>query len=239
MPLLFPDILFTESNHSYVNKKTLQRYTSVTTEIKNWQKPFPKEFWLLKKSKELGINKFELEKEWSDKGIIGSTAGSMLHLYIENKMKNKIIEPLFQVPEDCIEEILKKYNKLKPQADNFINEFDYEVLYQEAILNYGDLSGQCDLLVDDKNGGMMILDFKTDKVLKESKTKWLGELKHLYANTLTKHSVQVSIYQRMLEEIGIKVSKRIIVWFCENNDNYQLIEVPYLKQEAETILKIK
>ena len=239
MPLLFPDILFTESNHSYVNKKTLQRYTSVTTILKSYMRPFQKEFWLHKKSKELGINRFELEKIWSDKSITGSTAGSILHLYIENKMKNKIIEPIYNVPEDCIEETKRKFEILKPQADNFINDFEsfgYNIEQQEAILQMNNLCGQADMLCSDDKGQWIIFDFKTDKQLKTPSERMLGDLKHLRNHTIVKHGLQLSLYQRMLEEIDINVVKRIIVWFCETADNYQLIEVPYYENEANLIL---
>jgi ATP-dependent exoDNAse (exonuclease V) beta subunit len=234
--LLFPDIMFQESNHTYFSKITGELYKSVTTALKTFQKPFPEAIILKKKSEQLGISTWNLKKEWQTKATIGMITGTAIHYYLENLFKNKIVEVPIIAPDDCIDAINEKYAILKAQADNFVNDFPYEVEHLEAILHGGNLCGQCDLICKDENDDLIIVDFKTDTIMRTYSNKLLNELSHLYDHTIVKHGLQVSVYQNMVEALGFKVSKRLIIHFCVNNENYEIIEVPYYEKEAQIII---
>ena len=237
MNLPFKNIVFEESSHTYYDKTTGETFISVTTALKKFTKPFQKSFWLRKKSEDLGISIRELEKQWSDSAITGSTSGSMLHLLIENRFRNKIIEPLFNVPQDCVDDLMLKYNILKPMAEQFVDDHEHlNVVLQEGILQMGGLAGQIDMLTQNEDGTYTIWDFKTNKKLSTYSDKFLNELNHLKAWDENKFALQLSCYQRMLEEIGYVISERKIVWFCVDNDAYELITLPYLKSEAELLI---
>jgi hypothetical protein len=234
---LFKDIMFDEVSHTYFSKTTGEVYTSVTSAIKAFTKPFNSSFWLSKKSKDLGVNRFELEKSWFDKASIGSLSGSLCHLFIESLFKNKIINPCVEVPEDCAEQIKERFEILKPMAFKFVEDHQHlDILGQEMILHMGSLCGMADMITKNEDGSLSIYDYKTNPILKSYKEKMIGELKHIYAYDLQKFSIQLSCYQRMLEELGYTVKERKIVWLSIHNESYQIIDLEYLKNEAEILI---
>ncbi len=56
--------------------------------------------------------------------------------------------------------------------------------------------------------------------------------------TIKHYYIQLSIYKYLLEKYAnVEVEEMFIVYFSENIDNYEIIEVPYLKKEVELILE--
>lgn len=63
-------------------------------------------------------------------------------------------------------------------------------------------------------------------------------LSHLKDTTLNHYAIQLSIYKYIVEKYtDLKIDEFFIVWFSENNENYEIIEVPYLKDEVIKILE--
>jgi hypothetical protein len=63
-------------------------------------------------------------------------------------------------------------------------------------------------------------------------------LTHLKDFTLNHYYIQLSIYKYLVEKYtNLKIEEMFIVWFSENNDNYEIIEIPYLKDEVIRILE--
>jgi hypothetical protein len=75
---------------------------------------------------------------------------------------------------------------------------------------------------------------KTEKYAKNMKVP----LSHLKDFTLNHYYIQLSIYRYLVEKYtNLKIEEMFIVWFSENIENYEIIEVPYLKDEVEKILE--
>jgi hypothetical protein len=63
-------------------------------------------------------------------------------------------------------------------------------------------------------------------------------LSHLKDFTLNHYYIQLSIYRYLVEKYtNLKIEEMFIVWFSENNETYEIIDVPYLKDEVEKILE--
>ena len=63
-------------------------------------------------------------------------------------------------------------------------------------------------------------------------------LSHIKDITLFHYYLQLSIYKYLIEKYtDLKVDEMFIVYFSENNDNYEIIEIPYLKKEVIKILE--
>jgi hypothetical protein len=63
-------------------------------------------------------------------------------------------------------------------------------------------------------------------------------LSHLKDFTLNHYYIQLSIYKYLVEKYtNLKIEEMFIVWFSENIDNYEIIEIPYLKDEVIRILE--
>jgi len=90
------------------------------------------------------------------------------------------------------------------------------------------------ILFDTKTQTYIIADYKTNKdLLKNYKGKtMLGPFSHLLDNPLNHYAIQLSYYQLLLEQVGVKVSKRIIIWLGLDG-NYQLFNT----EDVTDILK--
>ena len=54
------------------------------------------------------------------------------------------------------------------------------------------------------------------------------------------YHIQLSIYKYLIEKYtDLIVDEWFIVYMSENNDNYEIIETPYLKDEVEKILEMR
>jgi hypothetical protein len=233
MKLLFPEITFIEDTHQYYNNEDGSMYTSVTTSIKRMTKPFQKSFWLRKKSQELGISTSVLEAQWAQKMHVGSCVGNICHLYAENLFRNKIIQPFVKIPEACVEEVNIKFEKLKPMVEAFVEDHKYlNIFGQELILKINNLCGMADMITQNDDSSLSIYDFKTNNKLNTYSDKFLGELNHLKAHDVIKFSLQLSVYELALRSLGYEVKERIIVWFCTENETYELINLEYFEKEA-------
>jgi ATP-dependent exoDNAse (exonuclease V) beta subunit len=235
--LPFPQIEFNEELHTYTDTETGELLTSVTTALKKFTKPFDKAFWLPKSAAKAGVSTYEMDRTWKSEAILGAQVGTQIHFYIEQKFKNKIVKPSFDVPFELRQSAVERYNVLKPHADKYVEDHKYyNVVMQEAILTLGSLAGQVDMLVQDENGDYFLIDYKTNKKLGTFPENMLNELSHIKAHDINKFSLQLSCYQLMLESIGYKIKDRLIIWLNKDNESYVEIPVPFMKDEAEFLI---
>jgi hypothetical protein len=243
----FNHIRYYDQDHTYVDTNTGEQLISCTTFIKDYQQAFQKDFWLKKKAKEYNTSEEELNDQWNKDRIIGTTRGTMIHKYIENLWMNKdfpIEYPKFIHTLNSLEFITfhKSFEKLKGFADNFIQDYSHlipiklEVVFGDSELG---VAGQCDALVyDTEQECFAIYDWKSDKKIDihNKYQNFKRPLTHLSQCEFNKYSLQLSIYQYLLERnTDIKVGYRKIIWFNHKNDNYEPFDIPYLEQEMKTI----
>jgi hypothetical protein len=91
------------------------------------------------------------------------------------------------------------------------------------------------ILFDTKTQTYIIADYKTNKDLFKNymgKTM-IGPFSHLLDNPLNHYVIQLSYYQLLLEQVGVKVSRRVIIWLGLDG-NYQLFDT----EDVTDILKI-
>ena len=86
-----------------------------------------------------------------------------------------------------------------------------------------------------------MVDYKTNSDIhkNEKYTKNMKvPLQHLKDTTLNHYYIQLSIYKFIVEKYtNLKIDEMFIVWFSENIENYEIIEIPYLKNEVREILE--
>lgn len=235
--ILFPEVMFEERSHQYFNRLDGTIYTSCTTIIKRFTPPFPEAIILKKKAEQLGISQIELKTSWRLAADIGKYTGTCCHSFIENLFRNKIIDPTTVVPEEFKQDVSERFNNLRPMLEQFVEDhLHLEITLQEGVLQMGNLAGQIDMLTKNEDGTYTIWDFKSNRKLNSYSTKFLNELSHMKATDLNKFQLQMSLYQRMLEEINYVIKDRKIVHFCLENESYSIIDLPYSKQEAELLI---
>lgn len=135
---------------------------------------------------------------------------------------------------------------INEQAYYFMNDYcdKLEHLADEFVIGseeYDIASAIDHLFINKATGGLVLVDYKTnsdiyknDKFAKDMKIP----LSHLKDTKLNHYAIQLSIYRYLVEKYaGILVEEMFIVWFSECNKNYEIIEIPYLKDEVEKILE--
>ena len=111
-----------------------------------------------------------------------------------------------------------------------------------------DIASAIDLLFYDiVNNEVVLADIKTNTDLKGWKStpsyvkKMLQPLEDIKDITFEHYKIQLSIYRYFLEEYAhIPISDNMfIVYLSEKEKNYNIIQIPYLKNEVEKILKLR
>ena len=81
-------LTFVEDGHKYFDSMG-NTYTSTTTLLHHYVKPFDKDYWLKKKAKELGISEKKLEAQWAT--ITKKLVNEELILIMDLKMVLKVL----------------------------------------------------------------------------------------------------------------------------------------------------
>lgn len=98
------------------------------------------------------------------------------------------------------------------------------------LIKYG-MAGTADIILFDiRDNSLVIADYKTNKNLFNDFGNLLGMCSYMPNNPFSKYTIQLSLYQIMLEEVGYKVSNRILIWLKEDGsyklfDTYDMTDV--------------
>lgn len=79
-------LIFNEAQHSYIDTLN-NNYISTTQILHQYQPKFDKNYWLRKKSKELGISENKLEEQWSTITKEACERGTNTHNGLEDGVK--------------------------------------------------------------------------------------------------------------------------------------------------------
>ena len=238
----FGNFIFFEEDHHYEYKE--QRIgMSVTRLIEEYTNEFDAdsvaERVALKENKSVQ----EVLDEWKTKNIISCEKGHLGHLYAQNLWSNtNTLDDIKSVSNGLkmlLEPILK-------QADNFYKDYKdrLEHLTDEFVIGseeYDIASAIDHLFINKLTGDLVLVDYKTNSDIHKNE-KYAKSMKvplsHLKDFTLNHYYLQLSIYKYIVEKYtNLQISEMFIVYFSENIKNYEIIEIPYLKDEVEKILE--
>ena len=240
----FKDFIFYEDGH-YYECKGKRVGISVTRLIEQYTNEFDSEMMAEKVATKENRTIEEVLAEWKYKADFSCEKGKTCHEYAQhlwsgNEWQFKEFDGSrnYEVAVDLIQN----------QANNFIN--DYEDIFEHLIdeLPIGseefDIASCVDHLFYNKlTGGLILVDYKTNSYLSGyNKTAYKKAMKiplnHLNDDALHHYYLQLSIYKYLIEKYtGLKVEDMFIVYMSENIENYEIIEIPYLKEEVERILE--
>lgn len=215
-------LIFDDASHTYQLRGKQIELTSVS-----------------EKKIQMGYNTYDDTLEDTDQKKLSNDA----------RERGTLIHSIF---EDCFNGVfnLNKYPKVSKTAAmsiyNIVQNLlkDYEFVSSEARLFDEDIkvAGTTDLILRDrKTGKYVVLDYKTKMVKyngKKEKPNNKGKFNgFLYANSKkfspksneNGYDFQLSLYQKMLQKIGIKVTKRgimpIVYEVTDNSGNWQISNV--------------
>lgn len=252
----FKDFVFYEEDHHYEYKG--QRVgMSVTRLIEEYANEFDEQKMALITTKNTDEAIVKM-KEWKQKNEYACIKGSLGHEFIQTLWKTDWHhdEPFlinsYKLANKDLEndENIKKINF---QALHFYQDYNdrLEHLADEFVIGskeYDIASAIDHLFINKLTGGLVLVDYKTNsdvykdqKYYKEKKRKPpkmkipLNKIEDL---TINHYYIQLSIYKYLVEKYTkLKIEDMFIVYISENIDNYEIIEIPYLKDEVEKILE--
>ena len=238
----FKDFVFFPSDHHYEYKgKTIG--ISVTKFIGQYVNEFDKELIANKVAKRDNKTVEEILNAWEQKNNWACKKGTYIHEYIQALFSE---EPDFSyLPFDEDKEKQEIIKICLDQCINFYEDYKKSLVHlaDEFVIGSSefDIASAIDhLFINKVTGGLLLVDYKTNSdIYKNEKyaKKMKAPLHHLKDTTLNHYFIQLSIYKFIVERYtNLKIEKMLIVWFSENNDNYKIIEVPFLGEEVEKIL---
>lgn len=238
----FGDFKFFENDHHYEFKG--QRVgISVTKLIEEYTNEFDAETLAEKVAIKENKTVQQVLDEWKYKNDFSCHKGSTCHEYAQAKWILRYYEPDYF---DHSLEYFEAINKIQKQADNF--KLDYkdrlEHLADEFIVGseeYDIASAIDHLFINKLTGGLVLVDYKTNSDIHKNE-KYAKNMKvplsHLKDFTLNHYYIQLSIYKYLVEKYtNLKIEEMFIVYMSENIENYEIIDIPYLKEEVIKILE--
>jgi len=221
----FKDLKFNEELHRYsLPDRTIKK--SVSTVIKDF---IPKaDFYNIAKNidRKQGLPEGTTFRLWELKGKESTAKGNKAHFFGEVYAKYPVLQP-----ETGYEVAVKSF--IEDLPDYLEIAFTELVMYHKEYL----FAGTMDLLLyNTKSNSYIVADYKTNADLYKSFGKLLHPFYLYDNNALNKYMLQLSTYQLMLEQTGVKVHNRVVVWL-KPNGFYELIPVDDVTQELNKYYK--
>ena len=249
---VFDKYKFFENGHYYTYKDK-RVGVSVTKYISQFENEFDSDTLSQKVADKNGISQFEVLNEWKRKGEYSCLKGTAIHEWLQDNYANREYKfDLSQLEEYPEYYKIEDIEHLKQMAIDFINDYKnrYILIGDEILCGIPDfdIASAIDLLFyDTVNNEVVLADIKTNTDLKGWKStpsyvkKMLQPLENIKDITFEHYKIQLSIYRYFLEEYAhIPISDNMfIVYLSEKEKSYNIIQIPYLKNEVEKILKLR
>ena len=258
----FSDLKFIEEGHKYfLNGVQLPSVSEVTHNFCAY--PFDSEAQAARYAETHGETAQYWMDKWKFTSLKATTSGTLTHEFgeslgwlrnghpefITDSCKPKYIkEKGWLIPTRPKEEsVLKFYDELHPNLHFVLAETKVYTGKNKELTNLKqDYCGTFDILfyyedpVNSENSGLCIFDFKTNKELKKDFSREVGKMllppfADLYDESLSYYTLQLSCYQIPLEDIGLKVIARRIVWLKEDG-TYELIPLEDVTNKLREVL---
>ena len=242
----FKDFSFYSSDHHY-EYKGKRVGVSVTRLIEEYTQPFDAEAIAQRVANKSGKSVQEVLDEWQQKNELSCKKGSQCHEFVQslwsgeeymwNGYQNDLCsyDEFWNICDYIFEQAQQFHEDYKDKLEHLADEF---VIGSEEY----DIASAIDhLFVNKVTGGLVLVDYKTNSDIHKNE-KYAGKMKAplscLKDTTLNHYYIQLSIYKYLVEKYaGVKVDEMFIVYMSENIENYEIIDIPYLKREVEKILE--
>ena len=241
---VFKDFVFFPEDHHYEYKGN-RVGISVTRLIEEYANEFNQE----EIAKRVAIKEEktiqEVLDEWEYKNKFACDKGSTSHEFAQSLWSKSMYADLLF---DESEEYQNAVSKIKKQAQNFYDDYKLvlEHIADEFVIGSEeyDIASAVDHLFRNRHtNGLILVDYKTNSYLtgynkKSYKKSMKSPLKHFNDDSLHHYYIQLSIYKYIIEKYtNLTIEEMFIVYMSENIENYEIIEIPYLKDEVELILE--
>jgi len=222
-------LVFDPVKHSYKNQYTGDIYTSVTTLLGKFKKPFDSKTVAERVAKRDGSTTEEILAKWKQLNDDSKVYGTKIHNIIENYIKTGEVDPDYT-------DLLKSYAALDVLTD------DDEILSEERVYSHEHkLAGTADIIRLEDKGCFSIFDIKTNKkfnFFNQYNERLLAPLNHLTACEYTSYSLQLSLYAFMYQNItGRHVNQLGIFYYDREAVKFNYYPVVYMKYDVIKLLE--
>jgi ATP-dependent exoDNAse (exonuclease V) beta subunit len=260
------NIRFYQRGHKYeILTDMRSKYMSVTTWIHSMFPKFDADKVIEKMMK--GKNWVEGHKYWNmtpqqikDSWNVNrdsvANAGTNLHERIENFMNNEVLEYPYN-QKQLYENENENGNGNENGNDNKVVEWGYFLNFlkdnpdlrpyrTEWMIYHEDvkIAGSIDMVYENEDGTLEIYDWKRCKEITEgnhwSEMALHDTISHIPSSNFWHYALQLNTYKKILEEkYGKSVVKLCLVRLHPDASNYEVIEVPFLKDEIDNLFDEK
>ena len=257
----FSDLEFFEADHRYVLQG--QQLPSVTNVAHRFvREPFDEQHQAVRYAERHGQTAEYWIQQWRQTSFRATTLGTKTHAYGESLgylraglpericpsiLPQYMPEYRFLAPIHPKEEaVLRFMDEMPPSMHLVLNEARaYSGKNPSPEQNLKEqLAGTFDMLyyADGTNGkpaGFVILDYKTNACLRSDYNRKYGRMllppfADYVEEDLSLYAIQLSLYALMLQDIGIPIIARCIVWLGDST--YQIIPLPDLTEKLRLAL---
>ena len=223
----FKDLEFDEGKHLYsVSGNKIN--SSVSKIIKNFVEPFDTYGVSLKVARYRGVPQKQILEEWESIKNEACAKGTRVHLFGELYPFNRELEP-----KDGYEvAIVKFWKDLPKHVIPVIMELQ---MYHKEFM----YAGTADILLYNTVTDTFIIgDYKTNKDLFKNYKgkKMLSPFGNLLDCPYSKYQLQLSFYQILFEQIGLKVSSRKVIWLRPSGE-YKMYDTEDYTEVLKEYLK--
>lgn len=259
----FEDLEFYEEGHKYVlNGMEIQNSVSGVAH-KFIRDPFDDEMQAIRYAQRHGETADYWKRQWRCKSFRATTLGTKTHAYGESlgylmAGHPELICPMIRPQYNETYEYLAPIHPKEEAVLKFLDELpsSYHLVLNEAKVYSGknpvaeknlkqQICGTFDMLYyydgegDASKAGFMILDYKTNASLyKEYNRKFNKTLLTPFDNMIEEdfslYTIQLSLYALMLEDIGVPIIDRRIVWLTDDGS----YEIHPVEDKSELLRKV-
>ena len=259
----FKDLEFYERDHIYLlDGVRLPSVSSIGGRFES--KPFDADFQAERYAARWGQTAQYWKDKWTCNSFRATSLGTKSHEFGESLAYLKAGHPEFIRPS-VMRQYLEDLNYLAPihpkeeAVEKFLNELppSYHLVLNEARVYSGKnpdksrnlrerICGTFDMLYfydgegDEEKAGFVVFDYKTNKDLfSEYNEKMHVMLKEpftdLFQESFGEYTIQLSLYALMLEDIGVNMLDRRIVWL-KDDANYEILPLDDVSERLRQVL---
>lgn len=244
----FSDIKFLEEGHQYFIGE--QEYIPVSHIIKEYEPIVDWDQKAADYAAKWHKKKEDVQRDWKLNNLKSTISGTRTHCFGESYTNLLIGHPEL-ICEQNIPQYIKEYNTMVPTYPKedavvkFYNELSGNLhpigaefkLSTQYIQDARYICGTCDLLFYDSEKDYFVLaDWKTNKSLikdyaRNNNIMMEGCVSNMVDEPLSHYTIQFSLYQKMLESIGLKIGDRILVWL-KDDGTYERIHIDKIEEKV-------
>lgn len=260
----FDDLEFYEEGHVYLLHGQEIKLSVSGVGHRFIREPFNEQLQATRYAQKHGKTAAYWIQQWKQNSFRATTLGTKTHEYGESLGYLRAGHPEL-IRDSIKAQYMERYNYLAPihpkeeAVLKFMNELPHSMhlvlnetkVYSgknpDASKNLKELiCGTFDMLYyydgdgDSSKAGFMILDYKTNANLYSEYNQKFGKtllppFNNMIEQDLSLYTIQLSLYSLMLEDIGIPVIDRRIVWLT-NEGEYEVISVPDVSVSLRNVL---